>query len=71
MEHLLGIPTDFWGKFLKLHSSESDTQTLEPELDVKTTASRHHFGTPTMRNDTMSRKERKFFATPPYSAKRK
>lgn len=67
MEHLLAIPTDYWSRIL---ISDTDTQTSEAEHDANLTMSRNYFGTPTLKNTTM-RKERKFFATPPYTTKRK
>lgn len=61
MEHLLNIPTDYWGRFLKVET---------PEIEHNNT--RQFFATPTLRNGTtILRKERKFFTTPPYSAKKK
>lgn len=68
MEHLLRVPTDYWGRFLIVEQSDEQKES-DTDKELK---SRSYFGTPTIRNaNTTLRKERKFFATPPYSAKRK
>lgn len=69
MEHLLAISTDYWSGILNV---DTDTQTSEAEHDTNVTMSRNYFGTPTLKNGNATmRKERRFFATPPYTTKRK
>lgn len=68
MEHLLRVPTDYWGRFLIIEQSD-EYRSAETDQELR---SRSYFGTPTIRNNnTTLRKEKKYFATPPYSAKRK
>ncbi|XP_055301082.1 rac GTPase-activating protein 1-like [Sitodiplosis mosellana] len=62
MENLLNIPANFWARFINADSTDTESQK---------SSGYSFFGTPTARvlNNTM-RKERRFFATPPYSSRR-
>lgn len=61
MKALLGIPTDYWNKFILLDQPTKQ----EEKRELETYGSRFYSGTPSMK---FQRKERKFYNTPPYSA---
>ncbi|XP_031628586.1 rac GTPase-activating protein 1 [Contarinia nasturtii] len=64
MLHLLEIPTDYWNRFILVDTTDDESQKV---------SGYSFFGTPNARplNATMLRKERKFFATPPYNTTRR
>lgn len=75
MTHLLTISTDYWSCFLNIDTDSQKSDGGDGQSGMHTTATlgRSYFGTPTLRNGNSAplRKERKFFATPPYTTKRK
>jgi len=61
---LLSIPTDYWNKFIALRMPTKQ----EEKREIETYGSKFYSGTPSLK---ISRKERKFYNTPPYSALKK
>lgn len=58
---LLTIPTEYWGKFIRLDQLTKD----EEQKEIATYGSKFYSGTPSLK---IMRKEKKFYDTPPYSA---
>ncbi len=60
---LLSISTDYWNKFVALEVSEKDP----PSDLIDNYGTKFYSGTPSLK---LNRKERKFYATPPYTKKK-
>lgn len=63
LESLLNIPTDYWTQFVNV-----EERPQEEELKRVTLNAKSYMGTPLLKT---GRKERKFYATPPYPTKKK
>lgn len=67
MEHILNIESEFWIQFINVTSpkttSESDTNSIY-------TSNKTYSTTPVTPFFGSARKERKFYATPPYTKKK-
>ncbi|XP_055642270.1 rac GTPase-activating protein 1 [Toxorhynchites rutilus septentrionalis] len=64
LESLLNIPTDYWSQFIAIEEpAREDDQKRFATLNTKS-----YMGTPLLKS---GRKERKFYATPPYPTKKK
>ncbi|XP_058442685.1 rac GTPase-activating protein 1 [Malaya genurostris] len=64
MDSLLNIPTDYWSQFVNV---EENTQE-EEQKQCAALAMKSYLGTPLLKS---SKRERKFYATPPYPSKKK
>lgn len=64
LESLLNIPTDYWSQFVNVEEPAQE----EEQKPYATLNAKSYMGTPLLKS---GRKERKFYATPPYPAKKK
>ncbi|XP_058811969.1 rac GTPase-activating protein 1 [Topomyia yanbarensis] len=64
MDSLLNIPTDYWSQFVNVEESAQE----EEQKQYAALAAKNYMGTPLLKS---SKRERKFYATPPYPSKKK
>nr|XP_029727344.1 rac GTPase-activating protein 1-like isoform X2 [Aedes albopictus] len=67
LEGLFNIPTDYWAQFVNVEP-ESDRDDVPPQKPYVTLNAKSYMGTPLLKS---GRKERKFYATPPYPSSKK
>lgn len=68
LDCLLNIPTDYWGRFVNIDLTSEATTTDSGDTNRK--RSNSIFSTP-FRSTSTSRKDRKFYETPPLSSRKK